>query len=440
MTSIIVANHLSVTYTLPTYKYTSLKELVLHGWRQARPKKQLHALSGVSFQIQTGESVALLGHNGCGKSTLLKAIAGVIRVQKQNLRTVGRIAPMIELGAGFDGELSGRENIILSCMILGLSPAEAYAKMDAIIEFSELKQFIDMPVKNYSSGMYARLGFACATAVHPDILLIDEVLAVGDANFGEKCLRRVHTLREAGTTIILVSHDMNLVRRFCVRGIVLESGHMRFDGNIDDAISAHESIMEERRLLALSAEEAAEARRLAKLAAHVASDPKDVDPLPLVTMSFRLIQDGEDVTEIDLAMAFEIEISLLIDHPEYFRSDISIGLGINLPGGLRIGGCNNLQLGFSCNHLNVRHSKKFNAKFIFERGIPTLSARDYELIIGVHDEAISRNVATRVAGIMHTRNSNLGINPDTDIVAIHQFVSNISFSADGRHQVWSDVH
>lgn len=385
----------------------------------------LHALREVSFTMRSGESVALLGHNGCGKSTLLKAIAGVVRVDPSRLQTVGRIAPMIELGAGFDGELSGRENIILSCMILGLTRAEALSMMDAIIEFSELSQFIDMPVKNYSSGMYARLGFACATAVKPDILLVDEVLAVGDANFGQKCLARIHELRESGTTIVLVSHDTNLVKRFCVRGLVLENGHLRFDGPIDAAVARHDSIMEDRRLHVLSAEEAVEARRLAKLAASVAVDSATVDPLPLVTMSFKLIQNQFEVSEVDLAQSFEIEVNLLIDHAERFKSAVSVGIGFNLPGGNRIGGCNNLQHGIKFDENAISQARKLSVRFQFKDGVPTLCAREYELVIGVHDEAVSRNIATRVAGSIRAKNSKQGINPDLDIIPIHKLLTDV---------------
>jgi ABC-type polysaccharide/polyol phosphate transport system ATPase subunit len=424
---VIVAKDLSIVYTLPSYKYTSLKELVLHGWRRGRESEVLHALQNVSLEMRRGESVALLGHNGCGKSTLLKAIAGVIRVPESRLKTHGRIAPMIELGAGFDGELSGRENIVLSCMLLGLTREEAYAKMESIINFSELAQFIDMPVKNYSSGMYARLGFACATAVQPDILLVDEVLAVGDANFGDKCLSRIHALREAGTTIVLVSHDMNMVRRFCVRGIVLEGGVLRYDGPIDDAIKCHEAIMEERRLAVLSEEEAREARRLAKLHASVVDGgASGANALPLVTMSFELHQDGEVVRAVDLARAFAIHVMLLIDHPERFRSDVSVGIGINLPGGVRVGGCNNLQRGVQFEPGKIAGARKLMVRFAFDEGIPSLCARDYELVVGVHDEAISRNVATRSVGTMRTTNSVRGINPDTDVLAIHSHSTGVS--------------
>lgn len=430
MSSVIVAKDLSVAYSLPSYKYTSLKELVLHGWRRGQQSELLCALQNVSFQMRRGESIALLGHNGCGKSTLLKAIAGVIRVPKAQLQTHGRIAPMIELGAGFDGELSGRENIVLSCMILGLTREEAFAKMEAIINFSELAQFIDMPVKNYSSGMYARLGFACATAVQPEILLVDEVLAVGDANFGEKCLSRIHALREAGTTIVLVSHDMNMVRRFCVRGIVLEGGVLRYDGSIDDAIRCHEAIMEERRLAVLSEEEAREARRLAKLyASVVAPSGSSGNSLPLVTMSFELVQDGGAVRSVDLARGFAIDIMLLVDHPERFRADVSVGIGINLPGGVRVGGCNNLQRGVQFESDRLMAARKLTVRFAFDEGIPSLCARDYELVVGVHDEAISRNVATRTVGTMPTTNSARGINSDTDVLAVHAHSTGVSLYA-----------
>jgi ABC-type polysaccharide/polyol phosphate transport system ATPase subunit len=163
------------------------------------------------------------------------------------MRVVGRIAPMIEISAGFDPELSGYENIYLSCTLMGLSTFEIDSRISEIIDFSELQKFIDMPLKNYSSGMLARLGFACATAVDPDIILADEVLAVGDANFELKCLDKIARLREKGTTVILVSHSQAAVEKFCTRGIVFYEGEIKCDGPISQAVEEHNKWLEYRR-------------------------------------------------------------------------------------------------------------------------------------------------------------------------------------------------
>lgn len=241
---IVDANNVSVIYRLTEYKSHSFKEWVINRFKGRGGSREFVAVDNVSFRLKRGESLALVGHNGSGKSTLLRAIAGVIPPDSRSRITVnGRIAPMIELGAGFDGELSGRENIYLSCLLLGLSRKEIDGLIEAIIDFSELRKFIDVPVKNYSSGMYARLGFACATAVKPDLIIVDEVLAVGDSNFSAKCLDRINHLRATGTSVLLVSHDETSVRQFCDRALVMNEGKAIYDGDVETALKLHEAVM-----------------------------------------------------------------------------------------------------------------------------------------------------------------------------------------------------
>ncbi|RZM17917.1 MAG: ABC transporter ATP-binding protein [Pedobacter sp.] len=206
--TVILCKDVTVEFTYSNFEYSTLKELVFQRLQGKRHVTKLQALNSIDLEVKKGESVAFIGHNGSGKSTMLKVLAGIIVPRKgSELLIRGRVAPMIELGTGFDGELSGMENIYLSCAIMGLTKSEVNAKIEDIIAFSELQDFIHMPVKNYSSGMQARLGFACTTAVDPDILLVDEVLAVGDSNFAKKCLERVRNLKAGGTTVVLVSHD-----------------------------------------------------------------------------------------------------------------------------------------------------------------------------------------------------------------------------------------
>jgi len=175
-----------------------------------------------------------VGHNGSGKSTLLKTIAGVLQTSEGEVRVEGRISPMIELAAGFDSELSGRDNVYLNGALLGFSRKQMEAKFDRIVDFAELGDFIDMPIKNYSSGMYARLGFAIAQDVEPDILIVDEVLAVGDERFQEKCKARIRDFRTAGITFCFVSHNYEAARELCPRAAVLHHGRLAFDGPIDE--------------------------------------------------------------------------------------------------------------------------------------------------------------------------------------------------------------
>jgi homopolymeric O-antigen transport system ATP-binding protein len=223
-----------VSYRLYREKVSTLKEAVVNRFRHLRSSETFWALRRVTLSIEPGESIALVGHNGSGKSTLLKTIAGVLMPSEGEVLVQGRISPMIELGAGFDPELSGRDNIYLNGALLGFSRKQMEGKFDRIVAFSELGDFIDMPIKNYSSGMYARLGFAIAQDVEPDILIVDEVLAVGDERFQEKCKARIRDFRTAGITFCFVSHNYEAARELCPRAVVLHHGRLAFDGAIDE--------------------------------------------------------------------------------------------------------------------------------------------------------------------------------------------------------------
>jgi ABC-type polysaccharide/polyol phosphate transport system ATPase subunit len=224
-----------ISYRLYREKVSTLKEAVIHRFRHLRSAEVFWALRHVSLTIEPGEAIALVGHNGSGKSTLLKTIAGVLEPSEGEALVQGRISPMIELGAGFDPELSGRDNIYLNGALLGFSRKQMQSKFDRIVAFSELGDFIDMPIKNYSSGMYARLGFAIAQDVEPEILIVDEVLAVGDERFQEKCKARIREFRTAGVTFCFVSHAFEAAKELCPRAAVLHHGRLAFDGPIDEA-------------------------------------------------------------------------------------------------------------------------------------------------------------------------------------------------------------
>jgi lipopolysaccharide transport system ATP-binding protein len=224
-------------------KVTTLKEAVLSRFsRRDRTADELWALRDVSFDVPAGQSVGLIGHNGSGKSTLLKIAAGVLRPTLGEVAVGGRVSPMIELGAGFDSELTGRDNVFLNGVLMGHTRREMAQKFDRIVEFSELGEFIDMPVKNYSSGMYARLGFAIAADVDPEVLIIDEVLAVGDERFQKKCRERIHEIRKGGCTIFYVSHGMDSVAELCDRVLVLHHGQLAFDGAPAPAIERYRQL------------------------------------------------------------------------------------------------------------------------------------------------------------------------------------------------------
>lgn len=207
----------------------------------------LWAIRDVNFDVHAGEVLGIIGRNGSGKSTLLRMLAGVTSPTEGRVRVRGRVAPLIAVGVGFHRELTGRENVYVNGTILGLSRQEIDRRFDEIVEFSELADFIDTPVKFYSSGMYVRLGFAVSVLSDPDVLLVDEVLAVGDIAFQLKCLDRMAELRDRGTTIVLVSHNLNAVRTLCPRTIVAHDGEVRYDGDTAEAMSVYHDLLGEAR-------------------------------------------------------------------------------------------------------------------------------------------------------------------------------------------------
>lgn len=217
----------------------SIKEAVvwLAKGRKGDLSEKFHALKNVSVEVKTGETVALLGLNGSGKSTLLKHISGVMLPDSGTVRTRGRVAGLIEVGAGFHPDLSGRDNVYLNGAILGMTEQQVNDRFDDIVEFSEIGQFIDTEVKFYSSGMYLRLAFSVAVHTDPEVFLIDEILAVGDEPFQRKCIDKIQELARNGKTLVVVSHDLDLVSRICARGILLEHGNLMFDGPIDEAVA-----------------------------------------------------------------------------------------------------------------------------------------------------------------------------------------------------------
>jgi ABC-type polysaccharide/polyol phosphate transport system ATPase subunit len=228
----------SKVFRLPHRRFHTLKERVLHPV-QARSGDRLHALDDVSFEVARGEFFGIVGRNGSGKSTLLKCMAGIYRVDHGSIEVRGRLSPFIELGVGFNTELSARDNVLINGIMLGLSRRQAEERFDDIIAFAELEEFIDLPLKNYSSGMSVRLAFSVAIQVDADILLVDEVLAVGDAAFQQKCFEQFQALKDAGRTIVFVTHDMSSVERFCDRAVLIERGRIQTIGGPEEVARAY---------------------------------------------------------------------------------------------------------------------------------------------------------------------------------------------------------
>lgn len=237
--TMIEVSDVTMRFRLNNDKILSLKEFVTTALRGKLQYNDFTALEHISFEVKKGETLGLIGRNGAGKSTLLKVISGILKPTEGRVTCRGNVVPMLELGSGFDFDLTGRENIFLNGAILGYSEEFLNAKYDEIVEFSELGQFIEVPIRNYSSGMLARLAFSIATVVNPEILIVDEILSVGDAAFQEKSKKRMLELMGGGTTVLFVSHSLEQIREMCSRVVWLEHGHMKMVGDVKEVCDAY---------------------------------------------------------------------------------------------------------------------------------------------------------------------------------------------------------
>ncbi len=239
----ISVSNVSMAFNMNKEKIDNLKEYFIKFVTRKIEYKKFYALKDISFEVKKGEHLAILGFNGAGKSSLLKTIVGVYKPTSGKVEKQGVIAPLLELGAGFDKNYTGAENIFLYGAILGYSRSYIQSKFDEIVEFSELGHFIDVPLKNYSSGMRARLGFSIATAVEPDVLILDEVLSVGDAKFRNKSLKKVQSMFDKGVTVIFVSHNISQVKAICDKAILLDHGEMIAQGDVDTVSEIYEDMV-----------------------------------------------------------------------------------------------------------------------------------------------------------------------------------------------------
>ena len=229
----------TVRFNLAKERVDSIKEYVIKLFKGQLLFQEFFALKNISLEIKSGEAWGIVGRNGCGKSTLLKTICGILKPYKGSVSVSGTISPLIELGAGFDGEMTARENVFLNGCVLGYSEAFIREKFDEIIDFAEVRDFLDVPLKNFSSGMAARLGFAIATLVKPDILICDEVLAVGDFKFQEKCEKKMNELLAGGTTLLFVSHSTEQVKRLCNKAVWIENAQIKMIGDAQTVCDAY---------------------------------------------------------------------------------------------------------------------------------------------------------------------------------------------------------
>lgn len=240
--TMIEVNDVTMRFRMNSDKIMSLKEFVTTALRGKLKYQEFTALDHVSFTVKKGETLGLIGRNGAGKSTMLKVISGILKPTEGSVMCYGNVVPMLELGSGFDMDLTGRENIFLNGAILGYSETFLREKYDEIVEFSELGQFIEVPIRNYSSGMLARLAFSIATVVQPEILIVDEILAVGDAQFQEKSKKRMLELMGGGTTVLFVSHSIVQIREMCKRVVWLEKGVIQMADKTEKVCEAYEAV------------------------------------------------------------------------------------------------------------------------------------------------------------------------------------------------------
>ncbi|MGH2974284.1 MAG: ABC transporter ATP-binding protein [Solirubrobacterales bacterium] len=283
------------SFRIPTHRVDSLKERMVRPFA-SRDYRELHALDGVSFEIRRGEFFGIVGRNGSGKSTLLKLLASIYRADAGTIRMAGRLAPFIELGVGFNPELTARENVVLNGVMMGLTPQQTRDRLDAVLEFAELEDFIDLKLKNYSSGMLVRLAFSLLMEVDADILLIDEVLAVGDAAFQQKCSDAFHAMKTEGKTVVLVTHEMTTVEEYCDRAMLINGGRIQHIGDPAEV---------GRRYLRLNFEKGREASS---------------DAAPEASEEVRMLdawlegEDGERLTNLEHGTPIRLRVELEIRH------------------------------------------------------------------------------------------------------------------------------
>lgn len=237
---IISIRHVTVRFNLMKERVDSLKEYIIKFLKGKLMFDEFLAVQDVSFDIERGDIVGIVGYNGAGKSTLLKVVAGILEPTSGEVIVRGSVAPLIEVGVGFDQDLTARENIFLNGALLGYSRSFIESKFDAIVNFAELWDFIDVPVKNFSSGMYARLGFAIATAVEPEILIVDEILSVGDFKFQEKCEKRIYEMIQHGVTVVIVSHEKEMIKKLCTKVAWMEHGRLKDFGEAERVCREYE--------------------------------------------------------------------------------------------------------------------------------------------------------------------------------------------------------
>lgn len=423
----IICRGVVVEYELHRYRASTLKDAVINVFKGHIGKDVHRALVGIDLEIQHGEFVAILGHNGSGKSTLLKVLCGILPPTEGSAETKGVCVPLIELGAGFDPELTGRENIFLSLGLLGLSKREIEQRIPDIEEFSELGDFLEMPIKTYSSGMHMRLGFACSVCVNADVLLIDEILAVGDENFQKKCIQKMNEIRASGTTMILVSHDANYAQQMADRVIVLDHGAMIFEGGPTEGVKFYHELMakklEDAKPAHIRAEELRKKELLLNDSNRRAGKEARLRKALIVNSTGQSLLFPEDVG----VLSIEFEILQELD------ADPCIGFAIHTADhrDLRILGGNTQILAKNPATAYRKpgvYTASFNMAFL------NLAAGAYRLITAIHSSQLDRTLDINTHAldfeIGSTQDPN---NFDKDLVSVHSLIKQVEITNQYYH-------
>jgi ABC-type polysaccharide/polyol phosphate transport system ATPase subunit len=413
----IRAEGLGKMYHLYNSPRDRLKQAFL--WGRKKLYREFWALRDVSLEVRRGETVGVIGRNGSGKSTLLQMLAGVLRPTTGSLHVAGRIGALLELGSGFNPDYTGRENVFLNGAILGLSRAEMERRFDEVVSFADIGQFIDQPVKTYSSGMFVRLAFAVTTCVDADVLLIDEALAVGDVFFRQKCYRRLEELRERGASIVLVSHAMGDVEQFCRRGVLLHRGNVAFEGPAVEAVRRYYLVAQEEREHAMAASAASSPVSSASAPAAPSPQIGEIDDWPAADAFL----DLAGITQVSNGWARCTAVAMCDDRHQprrvfrqgqlarfFFEFELTRDIEVPICGvllqsdkGVVVHGKNTLQHGTAVprtvaagSRLRMRQEMALEVQigeYTFEVGLAALSRADYEAREGLsHDELHGRTV------------------------------------------------
>lgn len=403
---------LNITKTFKVFldKGITMKEKIL--FRNRRRFEERHVLNDVSFTVRRGEAVGLIGHNGCGKSTTLKLLTRIMYPDSGSIEMSGRVSSLIELGAGFHPDMSGRENIYINASIFGLTKKEIDARIEDIIAFSELEEYIENPVRTYSSGMYMRLAFAVAINVDADILLIDEILAVGDANFQSKCFEKLKELKNRGVTIVIVTHDMSAVKRFCDKAIWINDGKIRADGNSLEIVDSYLAYMSDLRIQKEKGREAEESREAgAEAGAETGEDPeKSKDGKRYGNRKAQIIrvdilnEEGKKTNALRFDERFSLQYHFRVNEPV---GELNIGMGIFTADGKWIFGTNTLMsnkrvkvsVGESAIRFECEPLKLLTGEYVLQVALVGMDNTPYDY----HQEYCRFNVANpyQEAGIIH---------------------------------------